>query len=155
MEHSWWASYFAREKTFFSRARDTRARSLGFAFFCFHNLHTRVLKRGFFFDRKKEKVTFKAPCLSANCSHFQKRGKKLIKRPTFFRKRSEKKEKRWTFSKKTPTFFRSLSVKVCESKKCKIPGMQRACERGTDEKRKLYAIVATNNESFVRQTCRR
>ena len=106
MRHSWWASYFAREKKrFFSRARDTRARSQGFALFCFHNLHTRVLKRGIFSTEKKEKVTFTATHYLQTAANFQKRGKKLIKRPTFFRKRRRKKEKRWTFFKKTPTFF--------------------------------------------------
>ena len=75
MRHSWWASYFAREKTFFSRARDTRARSLGFAFFCFHNLHTRVLKRGFFSTEKRKKWLSRHPVCLQTAATFKNVGR--------------------------------------------------------------------------------
>ena len=142
------------EKKRFSRAHVTRGRvPWDLRFFCFHNLHTRVLKRGFF-RQKKGKSDFHSNPLSSNCIQLSKTWEEAHKTSDIFQKTSEKKEKRWTFSKKTPTFFLVPFCEGCESKKCKIPGM-RARVRGTDEKRKLYAVIATNNESFVRQICRR
>ena len=118
-----------RKNRFFSRARDTRARSLGFAFFCFHNLHTRVLKRGIFSTGKKEKVTFKAPWLSANCSQLSKTWEELPKKSDVFRKMSEKKRKTSELSQENSDVFSFPFGEGCESKKCKIPGMRARVKR--------------------------
>ena len=80
-----------RKNHLVSRARDTRARSLGFALFCFHNLHTRMLKRGIFQQEKRGKATFtEHPCLQT-AANSQKCGKKPVKTSDIIGKMSEKK----------------------------------------------------------------
>ena len=93
MRHSWWASYFARKKWFISRARDTQARSLGFALFCFHNLHTRVLKRGIFFDREKGKSDFQGTLVVCKLQPLSKTWEEAHKNVRHFSENVGEKEK--------------------------------------------------------------
>ena len=93
MKPSCRASYFAQKKSsFLARTWHTRA-FLGFALFCFHNLHTRMLKRGIFQQEKRGKATFtEHPCLQT-AANSQKRGKKPVKTSNISGKNSEKKRK--------------------------------------------------------------
>ena len=80
-----------RKNHLFSRARDTRARSLGFALFCFHNLHTRTLKRGTLQQEKKGESYFHGAACLQTSANSQKRGMKSVKTSDIFGKNSEKK----------------------------------------------------------------
>jgi len=83
-------------------------------------------------------------------ANFQKLGKNTKKSPTFSEKTRRKKDKRRSFSLENSDVYLAPFGEGCESKKYKIAVM-RAREGRTDEKRKLYTEIATNNEPFARQ----
>ena len=80
----------------------------------------------------------------------QKRGKNTKRSPTHLGKCRRKKEKRRSFSLENSDVYLAPFGEGCESKKYKIAVM-RAREGRTDEKRKLYTVIATNNEPYARQ----
>ena len=109
-----------------------------------------MLKRGILQQEKKGKATFtEHPCLQT-AANSQKRGKNPVKTSNIFGKNSEKKDKRRSFSLENSDVYLAPFGEGCESKKYKIAVM-RAREGRTDEKRKLYTVIATNNEPFARQ----
>ena len=152
MRLSWWASYFAREKSGFSRAHVTRGRvPWDLHFFAFTTFTHECWKEAFFRQEKRKKQLFSATFFCKLKSTFKKRGKKLIKTSDIFRKTSEKKRKpSELFSRKLRRFFIPFRWRLWKQKVQNCCDA-RACEEGTDRKRKLYAVIATNNKPFVIQ----
>ena len=119
-------------------------------FFAFTTFTQERWKEGFFNKKKRGKATFtEHPCLQT-AANSQKRGKNTRKSPTFLGKCRRKKDKRRSFPLENSDVYLAPFGEGCESKKYKIAVM-RAREGRTDEKRKLYTVIATNNEPFARQ----
>ena len=155
MEHSWWASHFARKKVvFLARMRHAGAFPGICVFLLSQPSHSSAEKRHFF-DRKKGKSDFHSNPLSSNCSQLSKTWEEAHKNVRHFSENvGEKKKNVGHFLRKLQRFLGPFRWRLWKQK-VQNPRDARACERGIDEKRKLYAVIATNNESFVRQICRR
>ena len=87
----------------------------------------------------------------ANNSELSKTWEDYPKKSDVFRKMSEKKRKTSElFSRTLRRFFIPLRWRLWKQKVQNCCDA-RACEEGTDEKRKLYAVIASNDQPFVIQ----
>ena len=131
---SCWASYFTQKKSFFL-ARTWHARAFPgiLAFLLSQPSHVVVGNGGFSTRKKGEKATFTECHASKQQRTFKNVGR---------------------ISKKVRRFFIPFRWRLWKQKVQNCCDA-RACERGTDEKRKLYAVIASNDQPFVRQICQR
>ena len=152
---SCWASYFTQKKSFFL-ARTWHAGAFpGICTFLLSQPSHVVVGNGGFSTRKKgEKSTFTKCHASKQQRTFKNVGRISKKVRRFSENVGEKKKNVGHFSRKLQRFFGPFRWRLWKQKVQNCCDA-RACERGTDKKRKLYAVIATKNEPFVRQICRR
>jgi len=112
--------------------------------------HKNAEKRDFSTRNKGEKQLSRSTLVCKLQRTLKNMGRSPYKRPTFSEKTRRKKDKRRSFSLENSDVYLASFGEGCESKKYKIAVM-RAREGRTDEKRKLYTVIATNNEPCARQ----
>ena len=146
---------FCSKKSGFSRAHVTRGRiSRGLHFFAFTTFTHECWKEAFF-RQKKGKSDFQGTLFVCKLQPLSKTWEEAHKNVRHFSENvGEKKKNVGHFLRKLQRFFSPFRWRLWKQK-VQNPRDARACERVTDEKRKLYAVIATNNEPFVRQICRR
>ena len=152
---SCWASYFTQKKSFFLARTWHAGAFLGIlAFLLSQPSHVVVGNGGFSTRKKGEKATFTECHASKQQRTFKNVGRISKKVRRFSENVGEKKKNVGTFSRKLRRFFIPFRWRLWKQKVQNCCDA-RACEEGTNEKRKLHAVIVTNNEPFVRQICRR
>ena len=152
---SCWASYFTQKKSFFL-ARTWHAHAFPgiLAFLLSQPSHGIVGNGGFSTRKKGEKATFTECHASKQQRTFKNVGRISKKVRRFSENVGEKKKNVGRFSRKLQRFFGPFRWRLWKQKVQNCCDA-RACEEGTDEKRKLYAVIASNDQPFVRQICQR